>query len=155
MTVAMSRPEWRAGVGSVLGSSWTSYTPILTASVTNPTGWNAQGRFCQIGPTVFYTFRILPGASATQGSGVYYISLPVTAARYGGAPWVSGSAYIADSATANGYNAVAYLSTTNLLQLIYPVPAGTSSYVGAGAPWTWSSGDDLNGFVMYEAALPT
>lgn len=133
---------------------WTSYTPTVQGSVTNPTNWGtATGRYIKYGTLVVYTYRLICGASFTAGSGMYYISLPVTAARAGATPWMGGgSTYLYDSSTQNGYNGLAYLSNTTQLQIIYPVPAGTSNYIGAAAPWTWANGDEINGIFIYEAA---
>jgi hypothetical protein len=134
--------------------AWTSYTPVVTASTTSPTNWGtATGRYTQNGKLVVYTYRLICGPSFTAGSGMYYISLPVTAARAGSTPWVGGgSTYLYDSSTQNGYNGLAYLSSTTVLQIIYPLPSGTSNYIGAAAPWTWANGDEINGIFIYEAA---
>ena len=63
---------------------WKDYTPVLTASGTNPnTGVGAvlAGRYAQIGKVVHCRGRIKFGTSGTSvGSGTYRISLPVNSA---------------------------------------------------------------------------
>ncbi len=152
----LTKPEWRAGVNQVLGQSWTPYTPILTATTTNPTGWICTGNYYRVGALITATFRLTPTSTSTAGTGsYYYISLPVPAARINSTPWAAGNAYISDGSSGNGYNGFVYLSTATLLQIIYPVPAGSSGHIGPTTPWTWASGDDINGIVTYEAAAST
>lgn len=59
---------------------WQDYTPVLTASTTNPTGWIVTGRYARIGTTVHVQVRATAGESMTPGSGYYLASLPVPAA---------------------------------------------------------------------------
>ena len=61
---------------------WAAYTPVLTASTTNPTLGNGTilGRYMQIGKTVWCSVRLAWGSTSTVGSGIYRITLPVTAA---------------------------------------------------------------------------
>lgn len=74
-----------AATGSLasFGGAWTSYTPTLTATTTNPTlgtsGTNS-GRYMQIGKMVYFWLETYWGTTAgTAGSGTYQWSLPVTA----------------------------------------------------------------------------
>src|SRR5262245_2307147 len=78
MVVVMLIP---ATVISPVGS-WSSYTPQLTASSSNPTlgsGSVQNGRFTQIGKLIIVHIRVHFGSSgAAAGSGTYFISVPVT-----------------------------------------------------------------------------
>jgi len=65
--------------GRAFSDAWTSYTPTLTASTTNPTNWTQTGYYMQAGKLVIAKFKLTAGASMTAGSGTYYIALPVTA----------------------------------------------------------------------------
>lgn len=60
---------------------WSSYTPILYGSVTNPTIGNGSitGRYAYVGTTVFGEIRIIAGTSGfNRGSGTYSVTLPAT-----------------------------------------------------------------------------
>jgi hypothetical protein len=102
-----------------LGAAWAAYTPVLTATTTNPTLGNGTlvGAFIQPGGGKTTDFRIVLtiGSTTTVGSGTYLFTLPVTpvtsaripvaqviafdtsaaATKNGGAYWVSGSSAIA------------------------------------------------------------
>ena len=65
--------------GSFEISPWTTYTPILTATNTNPTlgDGSATGRYMVVGATIFGEIRIIAGVTGfNRGSGTYRISLP-------------------------------------------------------------------------------
>ncbi len=70
--------------GSFAITPWTTYTPVWTASNTNPTPGDASvvGRYVSLGATVMGEIRITAGTSAggyNRGSGVYTFSLPTNA----------------------------------------------------------------------------
>ncbi|WP_263732553.1 hypothetical protein [Cellulomonas sp. SG140] len=72
-------------------AAWSSYTPTLTASTTNPslgTGASVAGAYKMLDPkTCAWRVSISAGSSGvTVGSGTYYISVPVAA--LGGFPIV-------------------------------------------------------------------
>lgn len=60
--------------------AWTSYTPTLTASTTNPTIGNSvwDAAYCKIGKTVHVRIKLTLGSTFSAGSGAYIFSLPVT-----------------------------------------------------------------------------
>jgi hypothetical protein len=65
--------------GSFAIDPWTTYTPILTGSTTNPVIGNGSitGRYTNAGATIFGEIRIIAGTSGfTRGLGVYKVSLP-------------------------------------------------------------------------------
>lgn len=64
------------GTADITGA-WTAYTPTLTASTTNPSGYTIQGAYMQVGKTVHW--RVLISSGGTGGSGTYSIGLPVAA----------------------------------------------------------------------------
>jgi hypothetical protein len=60
-------------------SPWTTYTPTLFGSTTNPTIGNGSitGRYMNVGATIFGEIRILAGTTGfNRGSGSYSVSLP-------------------------------------------------------------------------------
>jgi hypothetical protein len=65
--------------GSFAIQPWTTYTPTLTASTTNPVIGNGSitGRYMNTGATIFGEIRIIAGTTGfNRGSGVYKVSLP-------------------------------------------------------------------------------
>ena len=67
--------------GSFAIEPWTTYTPILTGSTTNPNLGNGSsvGRYMNVGATIFGEIRIIAGTVGfSRGSGTYRVSLPTT-----------------------------------------------------------------------------
>lgn len=58
---------------------WTAYTPVLTASTTNPSIGNGSitGAYSQVGKTVNFSIDLRIGSTTTRGVGRWYLSLPV------------------------------------------------------------------------------
>jgi hypothetical protein len=132
----------------------TAYTPLVTASTTNPTmgttGLVQTGSYFQIGKLVVYNFAITFGTSMTAGSGTYAVSLPVTAS---GAPGSMGTARLYHFA--GGYVlANARLGSPTTLNFQYNTTYVTGALVNAGnaGPWVWAAGDIIDGTVTYQAA---
>lgn len=65
--------------GSFAIVPWTTYTPVLYGSTTNPTIGNGSitGRYTYVGATIMGEIRIIAGtAGFNRGSGTYTVSLP-------------------------------------------------------------------------------
>jgi len=78
--VGPTGPTGPAGSFSI--TSWTTYTPLWGASVTNPTLGNGSitGRYVNIGATIIGEVRIVAGVTGfDRGEGIYTISLPTLA----------------------------------------------------------------------------
>lgn len=139
--------------------AWRSWTPTLTASVTNPTlgtGSAAEGFYMKIGRTVIAQFAILFGSSGVNaGSGVYRIDLPVVATqRFTGIGWHNvGDVRLVDFGSGEARASIG-LNSTGLITMTYPAawPTGAATSVGAAAPWTWAATDQMHGRLIYEAA---
>lgn len=59
---------------------WTTWTPVWTASGTNPTlgsGGSITGSYVQIGKTVHFSMTLTLGSGASGGSGSWQFTLPV------------------------------------------------------------------------------
>lgn len=68
--------------GSFSITSWTTYSPIWRASVTNPTlgDGSITGRYVNIGATIIGEIRIVAGVNGfDRGEGIYTVSLPTIA----------------------------------------------------------------------------
>ncbi len=151
----MRRTEWRAGVERVLGSSWTSCSPVLTAATTSPSGWATTGAYYRTGAKVAYRFQLTAGASVTAGSGNYRLSLPLPTVLLPAFLMV-GQAVTYDTSTGNLAPLQVFVpsAVTDYVEFRYSATwLGASAALGPGAPFTWADGDNISGTVVYEAAL--
>lgn len=134
-----------------IGAAWETWTPTLTASTTNPTlgtGSTASGRYGRINKTVFGQLFIQFGtAGVAQGSGFYYVSVPITAQATG--PTV-GSGYILDNSASLVRHVISILDTTGRMALW--IDNSTNYSVTATNPWTWAASDQIRIDFLYEAA---
>jgi hypothetical protein len=144
---AYSNGNWT--VVMQLGSA--SYTPVLTASTTNPvlgTGAVASAKYLLWGGRMCsYWGNITAGSTFTAGSGQYFVSLPVAA---GSNPSVltPGAAMMRDNSAGTVLPGSAYLaSSATTLSIVSP-----SGIIGSGTPWAWAASDYMNWFVTYETA---
>lgn len=132
--------------GSAALGAWQTYTPVWTASVTNPTLGNGtiSGRYQQIGKTVQVVCRLVIGSTTTLGSGYWIFSLPVP----GAATICHGGGMASDAGVAT-----------------YPIltrwDGGTftcwqtdvaNTLISPGAPFAWGASDTLEFGLTYEAA---
>ncbi len=138
-------------LGRAFSDAWTSYTPTLTASTTNPTNWTQTGYFMQAGKLVVAKFDLLAGASMTAGSGTYRIALPVNANTTLATQYI-GTITLRDASSGNTFYAQAALADTAYVVLNYAATYGGGAVNGANnAPWTWAASDDIAGTITYEA----
>jgi len=127
---------------------WFSYTPTLTAEITNPTIGSStiSGKFTINGRTVIYKFNLLinTGGGWNAGNGVWGFSIPITAAtnfnNYG-----IGTAF--DSGTESFTARIEILSAESKC---YMSIAKTSLSVTNSLPMTPATGDYYSGTVTYE-----
>jgi hypothetical protein len=137
---------------------WTSYTPVLTASVTNPTlgtGSAQVGSYARIQNLIIYRFFIRFGTSGISvGSGSYRVSLPVTAS--GTTQYYetnNGTTAIFDSSSNGVYYANAYLANTSYISIL--AQNGFNGFMNdasATVPVVPAANDVYSGLVIYQAA---
>ena len=139
------------GTGTSLGA-WTSFTPSLTATTTNPTLGSAatqSGLYTQIGKVVIARYRVRFGTSgAAAGSGTYEFSLPITAKE---ANFVAGAGWLQDESAGARRLISAFLQSTTALRLVYEAASGYPAVTEA-APYAWAASDQFIFTVTYEAA---
>lgn len=154
--------QWTAGLSSgqillasklnEIGAAWETYTPILTASTTNPnigTTGIAAGKYARINKIVLgqasFTFN---GAGIAAGLGFYFYSLPIAAISSG---MNVGNAHAIDVSTfATIHNSLATDTTTRLLG----VGTGGPSLAGTiqSTTFAWAAGDFIRISFIYEIA---
>lgn len=129
---------------------WSTYTPAWTASGTAPSLGNGtiSGRYAQVRKLVFCTGILTMGSTTTFGTGVWSVSLPVTAATANNGIYV-GQAFLFDnSVTANrrsGCQAIVTATTASAF-------AGGGGQIAPAAPFTWAVSDKWAWTLFYEAA---
>jgi DNA/RNA endonuclease YhcR with UshA esterase domain len=132
-------------------SAWTAYTPVWTASSTNPGLGNATltGHYAQIGSTVHFRIRLRAGSTTTFGTGSYRFTLPVEAvAVFSGAGEIIGQAAILDNSLGDRYVRHAYTFSSTICSLVDEAGVAVTNTV----PFTWASLDNLSIVGTYEAA---
>lgn len=133
------------------GSEWSTYTPVLTATSSNPTlgtGSVQQGRYIRYGRMVHVNAIIKFGTSGVNvGSGFYEVSLPV-AARTQAFGRRTGSAYLFDSA--NDYRDGGCFINVNVGDKARLSMNGT--VVTPTTPMSFGTADELGITITYEAA---
>lgn len=139
------------------GVSWSSWSPTLAGSVTNPTlgtGSSTEGAYLRIGSLVIAYASVVFGSSGSSaGSGYYSLDLPVAVA---GATKITalGSGWLYDSSGTDRYSATAVRIDNSNLRLVFG--AGTAGdYVGASTPFAWSTSDQIHVNLQYRVAEPS
>lgn len=151
-------------VQSELVGAFTSYTPTLTASTTNPTlgtGSAAAGYYKRVGRMVFGYCEITFGSSgAAAGSGYYGILMPVEPVNRTQPIGVGFAVDSSDNSRAIAATASfapsLWATSTKKAVIVITNPAGSgfltsANPVGAAAPWTWSNSDSIALNFHYEA----
>ena len=140
--------------GSQIESAWSSYTPVWTASGTNPVIGNGtiEGWYKVIGKTCFVRGNIAMGSTTTFGTGEWYVSMPVTAVHAdailmtvtlldNGSDWYNAT-MAGGRAGFNNKAPMQYVNYTN----------GTADDVNPTQPFTWTNGDRFIWNGSYEIA---
>lgn len=145
-----------------------TYTPTLTASITNPTlgtgavqsgWWHRSGHFISGGGIIRF------GTSGVNaGSGTYFVLLPfdadvstLTASAGGGLGIATavGPASLRDNSNTTGSRTATLLLTTASTCSLH---ISDNSLAGNATPWIWATEDGLSyqfGYLADPAGLPT
>lgn len=139
--------ETALGAGS---NAWASYTPTLTASVTNPTigDGTLSGRYCRIMDVVFFNISWTFGSTSAAGDGSYSFALPVTALDTTSRAF---AARLTDTGS-RYYDLSGFIATTSTVQIAQVMDNNLGGVVTHNSPITWAAGDVLVVSGFYEAA---
>lgn len=132
--------------------AWPTFTPALTSSgtaVNLGTSPTAVGKYNQRDKDVFGSADLVFGTAPTAGTGTYSVSLPVAANAGLTVGQVIGQGYIVDVSASDLRLVVLKIATATTANVFIN---GTTSPVGAAAPWAWATTDQLHYDFMYEAA---
>jgi hypothetical protein len=137
--------------------AWTTYTPVWTASVTNPTLGNGilEGWFKQRGKIVDFRVNLVMGSTTAYGSGSYNLSLPVTA-KHAAVNTIIGNGYTIDNSAGGYYQIVIDTGDGNtkvaIRTFVSNATYATLGTVGATIPFTYANADAILFIGSYEAA---
>jgi hypothetical protein len=145
--------------GSFAIVPWTTYTPVLTASVTNPTIGNGSitGRYTYTGATIYGEIRIIAGVTGfNRGEGVYTISLPSNGVIENYQP--VGQVVMRDEGPGVTYFGTAIFNNDNAGQLELFIHGQVAQYdegfaITHTTPFLYSSNDKILIQFTYEADL--
>lgn len=148
---------------TVFSNTVTAITPVLTATVTNPTLGSGTG-FAAIGwwsrsQANMIDFCFVFGFGTTgpnAGSGSYNVNLPIAAFAVMGTnfPESIGAGMIRDNSSGVVKGATIYVpgSATNVVAMHTPDASGNAVFIANNAPWTWAAQDYLFGHIRYRGA---
>lgn len=138
--------------GRAFSDAWTSFTPTLTASTTNPTNWTQTGYYMRAGKLVHVKGTLTAGASMTAGSGTYRIALPANANTTLANTICTSSVNIYDS-SANIAWSTPFIWIANAAYCQIQMGNGAASVnITNAAPWTWAANDTIQFAFTYEAS---
>lgn len=130
---------------NVVGDPWSTYTPTVTGSTTNPTmgASTVAGRYRNTGQTWDIQVEITLGAGFSAGSGGWLISYPPGCsplnANASTALGIATARDVLPSATARGY--IAYYHSASSFAMLKP---DDGAVLGAASPWAWAVNDRLS-----------
>jgi len=139
-------------------SAWNTYSPVITATTTNPSGTTNTGMYVNLGGMVHFRANIL-FAAANFGVGDYRISLPVTAhadAYAKGAGITMGNGFALDTSASLNYNlGIRIIDGTTCAPVAYQentafTNARDMSHTNI---FTVASADEITVFGMYKSAV--
>lgn len=148
---------WNGSSWLIVTEPWQTYTPVLTATTTNPTlgtGSTASARYQRQYNLVTYQGIVQFGtAGVAAGTGDYRLSLPVTA-QTGIISRRVGIMNAYDSSAAHTCLTTAYLVSSTTVGFLFSNtwPLGNQNYIGASQPMTWAASDQIEFTITYEAA---
>jgi len=130
-----------------IGDAWTSYTPVLTGTVTNPnlgTTGSIVGQWVEANKTIWGHVRItFSGTGVTVGSGNYLVTVPVSVVGTA-VPRACGSC-VFERGGAHFARTPFFVSATQL-----GLVDGLSNRLGSTT--AWAAGDEIDIEFRYEAA---
>jgi hypothetical protein len=140
-----------------IGEALTSFTPVWTATTTNPVLGNGTltGQYTQVNKLVYARYALIPGSTTTFGNGDYRFSFPVAAKSISNFGPILSSATFFDSNVSQMYNMVATSvsgDTTVFRILAFLNSTQDLRILGPTAPVTVAVNDQIFFSILYEAA---
>jgi hypothetical protein len=133
-----------------IGAAWETWTPVWTASTTNPAIGNGfiGGSYCRINKTVIAEGYVIAGSTTTYGSGAYRISVPIS-------PMISSNGLIGYATlfdASAGYISYAGIASQNTTSLVEFRLGAASNLFSPTVPVTMANADQFRFQLIYQAA---
>jgi hypothetical protein len=141
-----------------VGGGFAAYTPALRALTTNPTlgtGAIQDGRYSQTGKLVVVHVNLQFGtAGIAVGSGIYWITLPVTPATPANTKLIGRGRVRAGGSGAHWYPVDVTLDGSGQQRLVYlgAAVSGALNNTSDSVPGGWVASDEFDITYWYEAA---
>lgn len=136
--------------------AWTAWTPTLSGRLDDADWTKTSCKYIKIGKTVIAQLKLTATAAAPMGGGVAdaTFTLPVTSTALGGTVNTIplGTALLFDTGTAVLVGYIVHVSTTTANVRYHNQATASPSAITSTAPFTWTTGDEINATFMYEAA---
>ena len=135
-------------------SGWSTYAPVLTATVTSPTLGTGYGKahYIRVGNLVMYGWFVTFGSGGSAGSGDYMVSLPVNG-NFGN-DRRAGAIYLYDASTLNCWVGVHYSSSTAaaVAKLMWNAKTADGIVTHASPFANGALSDECGGWLLYRVA---
>lgn len=131
-------------------SGFATFTPNLTASVTDPTidpTVATKAGYVTLGPICVAWYYIQFGAGMSPGSGVWHLDKPIPAVGGASGNWCVGAGLIVDNSSGASEFVILENRAVGDMYLTY---AGNT--VAHNLPWTWAPSDEIRVFAVYPIA---
>lgn len=130
-------------------AAWASFTPTWSGSVTNPAIGNGtfDGKYLQVGKTVYFRLVVTMGSTTTYGSGAWGLTLPVAPI----ASQAAAAVYVDSSASARWSGSAWLTNGSGIFRMLPPTDAGSSG-ISPTVPFTWATSDQIIITGTYETA---
>ncbi|MEU1778093.1 hypothetical protein ABZ545_01245 [Streptomyces abikoensis] len=146
---------WR-GVFYGATTSWSNYTPVWTATTTNPALGNGtlQGTYLKVGALCHVSIKLIIGSTTNRGAGAYRLSLPVPTAN-AACPGVLDASFSRSGSPNHGTgNSPLFANLTSTDDIWFPnvtVPGDYDVWTDS-VPWTLTSGAVIQIYGTYQTA---
>ncbi len=122
---------------------WTSWSPALEASTTDPTNWSVdEAGYIQVNEFIFFYFEIIFNSGFSAGSGTWYVTLPSSSAT--GSLVQSATGFYLDSSAGNYYH-MAYIRSSSADDRMFLTRADGSGTISHSS-FSWNTSDRISGF---------
>jgi len=138
----------QAGRPAALGE-WTAYTPTWGASGTAPALGNGTiaGRYTIIGKTVHCRVTLGLGSTSTQGTGMWYFTVPPA---YPILSWLGWDPLGHGRMVGPPGQRTCWVAAPGNPTYVHMTPENSNGVVGPGVPWTWAAGNYIYAAFTYE-----
>lgn len=139
-----------------IGEAFTTFTPVWTATTTNPVLGNGTltGAYTRVNKLVFARFALVVGSTTTFGTGDYRFDFPVAAKNLSNFSAILSSGWLFDSNVAQLFSVTASMVSSGTVFRLNAFPNSTQNVTvfNPTTPFTLATNDEMYLSICYEAA---